>query len=221
MIIQYRNVAEYHSVVFRGPGRLEILQSETPSLCIEASGPHLDKIETRVEEGTLYLGIKVSDVIDLSTFRSDITYKISLRELKCLRVSGRTQVKFPDMDRDELNIHAAGHAEVELPKLTADQINLKLSGQATVKVSGDVERQIAQISDQASLTSDELVCDHADIRLVGASSAVIRVNDELNAYIAESAKLTYVGYPDVEKYGAGTLVRRRRQTPTTRGTEHG
>ncbi len=127
----------------------------------------------------------------------------------------------PDLDRDEFFISASDRSSVSLQKLTADRVTVLVSGHGKVKLSGDVEHQTAELSDWGSLISQDLICDHASFRVTGHASADIRVNDELNAYLAEAARLTYMGYPDVEKLGTGSLVRRRKKTSTTRGTEHG
>ena len=221
MIIQYRNVDDFQSLILRGPGQFEVVQAERDKLCIEAAGQYLDQIESKVDSGRLNVGIQSRDVIDLSAYNATIRYRIEVRDLRRLKVLGQANVVVPDMDRDELFVTASGRSNITLSKLTADRVTIRIDGRSEVKISGDVEQQTIELSDQGKLLSDELICDRADCRMTGSASAEIRVNDELSVYLAEAARLTYVGYPDVEKYGSGTLVRRRKQTPTTRGTEHG
>ena len=223
MIIQYRNVADFHSVRFRGPGRLEILQGEEEGVRIEAAGQYLDQIDSEVEAGNLMLGLRhrERDVIDLLAYQAAITYRLTVKDLKTLSVSHHGQVTLPDLDCDELKVIVSGHGVVDLLNLTADRIDIKASDHSQLKISGDVEQQCAVLSEEANLTAVELVSDNAEFRLTGKAVAEVRVNDELSTYVGEFAKLTYVGYPDVEKFGAGTMVRRRKPKLTTRGTEHG
>ena len=221
MIIQYRDVKDFCEVVFRGPGQLEIVQAESDSLCIEAAGSHLDQIESRVAAGRLILGLQKKDIVDLSAYHAKITFRLGVHELKRLKVSGRAKVILPDIDRDEFYLRAAGSTDVTLQRLTADNLNVNIADSAVVQISGDVEHQTVELSGNAKLNALNLVSDHASMRLMGRSSAEIRVNDELNSYVGEAARLTYMGYPDVEKYGAGVLTRRRKQISKTRETEHG
>lgn len=221
MIIQYRNVADFHSVRFRGPGKLEVLQGDQEGVRIEAAGQFLDQIYTEVKQGRLSLGIRSGDIIDIAAYQASITYRVTLKDLRCLDVSHHATVTLPDLDSDELQIIAAGQANIECRKLTADQLIVKASHRSALKMSGDVEQQTVELSDQSKLQAVELISDNGDFRLTGNAVAEVRVNDELSTYVGEFARLTYLGYPDVEKYGAGTMVRRRKPKLTTRGTEHG
>ena len=221
MIIQYRNVADFHSVRFRGPGKLEVLQGDQEGVRIEAAGQFLDQIYTEVKQGRLSLGIRSGDIIDIAAYQASITYRVTVRDLRCLDVSHHATVTLPDLDSDELQIIAAGQANIEFRKLTADQLIVKASHRSMLKMSGDVEQQTVELSDQSKLQAVELISDNGDFRLTGHAVAEVRVNDVLSTYVGEFARLTYVGYPDVEKYGAGKMVRRRKPKLTTRGTEHG
>lgn len=221
MIIQYRNLSEFDSVLFRGPGNLEIVQAEHNGLCIEADSSHLDQIRSDVVNGKLILGFGDQEVIDLSAYRSGICLWLNVRELKSLKVKGQSKVLMPDIDRDELNITLSGRADVALSNLTADRLFINQKDTAKLKVAGDVEYQAVTLTGRSNYNGEDLVSDSASARLLGEARAELRANDELDAYVGTGAHLSYIGYPDVQKVGTGTLLRRRKQNSTTRGTEHG
>jgi len=63
----------------------------------------------------------------------------------------------------------------------------------------------------ARFSAEALLSDLAELRLTDRASAQIKVNDHLTAYVGSQGALSYIGYPEVSKQGAGNIVRRRNQ----------
>ncbi|MFN3236724.1 MAG: GIN domain-containing protein [Pseudomonadales bacterium] len=211
MIIQYRDVTEFDSVVFRGPGTLQVVQAEAEELCIEAKANHLDQIRSTVVNRQLQLGIAGQSIVDLSAYRAPIQYRLAVRDLTSLTVKGHGIVHLPDIDRDEFSLTLSGRSAVTLGRLTADRLFVNGAGHARLNVSGDVEFQSVVLNDHASYQAEQLISDVTSMRLLGEAAAEVRTNDQLDAYLSDAAQLTYVGYPDVQKQGGGTVRRRRKQ----------
>ncbi len=211
MIIQYRDVTGFDAIVFRGPGTLDIVQADVDGLCIEAAAEHLGQIQSKVIAGKLYLGVKYQKVIDFSAYHQPITYRLQVREITSLEVSACGVVHMPDIDRDEFQLKLSDRADVTLEQLTADRLDLTLRDKARLTVSGDIEHQAVSLAGLAKLDASNVISDTASVRLLDQSQAVLRINDELDAYLSTGTSLTYIGYPEVQKQGGGALIRRRKQ----------
>jgi hypothetical protein len=220
VIIQYRDVEGFDSVLFRGPGTLQVVQAETDELCIEAQANHLDQIRSTVVNQQLQLGIPTGSIVDLSAYRATIQYRLSVRDLTSLTVKGHSVVHLPDIDRDEFSLTLSGRSVVTLDRLTADRLFVNLADHARLKVSGDVEFQSVVLSARASYQAEQLISDVTSMRLLEQTTAEVRTNDQLDAYLSDAAQLTYVGYPDVQKQGRGTITRRRKQTAESAQTNN-
>lgn len=230
MIVQYRRVADFHRVVFHGPGRLEIEQGDTESLSIEAPGDIIDKIESRTSDGTLKgtpqgtlnLGYRSGPVARLDVYRAPIHLKLVLKELNDLLITGSGSVDIKDLDTDQLRLNLMGNGKLMIHHLTADYLSTSIKSQGHARILGDVESQSILLSDRGRYEAEELVSDMADARMTGECTAEIRVTDQLTTYVGGNCSLGYVGYPEVVKQGAGTIVRRRKQqSQSNRGSEHG
>jgi hypothetical protein len=211
VIIQYRDVTEFDSVLFRGPGSLQVVQAEAEELCVEAKASHLDQIRSVVVNRQLHLGMPGQSIVDLSAYRANIQYRLAVRDLTSLTVKGHGVVHLPDIDRDEFTLRLSGCSVVTLGRLTADRFFVNAKDNARLDANGDVEFQSVVLSDHASYQADQLISDVTSMRLLGQSTAEVRTNDQLDAYLSDATQLTYVGYPDVQKQGGGTVTRQRKQ----------
>ncbi len=213
MIVQYRQVSDFRELVFRGPGVLEVRQGESESLSIEAPGAVLDNIVCRVASEKLHLGYKAEKVSPLAIYQTPIRYRLELKELSKITITGSGRVEIPDLDTDTLVCRLSGRSTIQLDQLTSDHLDVALAAAAQMRVQGDIESQFIVLGDSASYEAEDLMSDSADIRLTQNANASVRVNDQLTAYVGGQSTLSYIGYPEVKKVGAGHIVRRRKQLP--------
>lgn len=211
MIVQYRSVQEFNEISFRGPGLLEVHQGEIETLSIEAPGAILEQIVSRVDSGTLQLGYRPQKISVLSIYRTPIRYRLDVRELSKVTISGPGRVIIPDLDTDVLTCRLSGRSSIRLDQLTSDRLDVTLADTAQMQVKGDVESQFLGLKGKTNYEAEDLMSDSVDIRLSDCAQGQIRVNDQLTAYVGGQGTLSYIGYPEVCKTGAGNIVRKRKQ----------
>lgn len=215
MIVQYRRLSDFSELILRGPGILEVRQAEVASLSIEAPGELLDLIYSTTTDGKLHLGYQPGRVANIASYRAPIRYRLDVKELNKITVSGLASVEIPDLDSDTFCCRLSGKSQLRLGHLTSDRLDVSLEGNAQMNLSGDVETQYVVLADQARYNAEALVSDLAELRLTGQASAQVKVSDHLTAYVGGQGALSYIGYPEVSKQGAGNIVRRRIQPRET------
>jgi len=215
MIVQYRCVSDFNELILRGPGVLEVRQSELESLAIEAPSELLDLIDSTTTGGTLRLGYQPKSIVDIASYRAPIRYRLDVRELNKITISGIGHVEIPDLDSDTFCCRLSGKSQLRLGHLTSDRLDVSLMANAQMDISGDVETQYVVLAGEARYGAEALVSDAAELRLTDQASAQVRVNDHLTAYVGGQGALSYIGYPEVSKQGAGNIVRRRNQQRET------
>ncbi len=223
MSVQVKDVRRFDQVRFRGPGSLKITQGDTESLTIHAPAYLVDDIESDVKDQVLHLGYVSPRVHPLQVHREIISYRLCMRDIRKVALTGSGRVLVPDLDNDAIKVEVSGSGQVVLENLTADRFEVSITGPGSVAIAGDVEEQIVRVSGAGSYSADRLVSDFADVRVSGAGEATVSVSDELLVAITGSGKVTYAGYPDVTKHisGSGKLIRKRRQKDNKRGEQHG
>ncbi len=223
MTVELRDVARFDRVRFRGPGLLKISHDDTESLTVHAPAYLIGDIISEVRGNTLNLGYVSPRVHRLTVHREIISYRLTMRDLRGLTLTGSGRILVPDLDNDVIEVDVAGSGQVVMENLTADRLDVRLRGSGTLVVAGDVEAQSLKLSGSGQYQAERLVSDFADIIVSGSGAAGVAVSDELTVVIDGSGNVTYSGYPEVIKQirGSGKLVRKRRQPKQgKRGEEH-
>ena len=215
MIVQYRRVSDFNQLILRGPGVLEVRQGELESLAIEAPGELLERIYSTTTDGTLHLGYQPNSIVDIPSYRAPIRYRLDVKELSKITVSGIGRVEIPDLDSDTFCCRLSGKSQLKIGHLTSDHLDVSLMANAQMEISGDVETQFIVLTAEARYNAEELMSDAAELRLTDQTSAQVRVNDHLTAYVGGQSVLSYSGYPEVSKQGAGNIVRHRNRQRET------
>jgi hypothetical protein len=175
-----RNLSGFEEVELQGVGNLSIQQTGSESLTVEAEEEVLPKIRTEVENNRLIIGPKPNTSL-LTT--EPINYRLSVKDLKALKVSGSGNVDAEDISTAELVV--------------------MLSGAGNVKIGGETDSQEINISGSGSYQADDLESKEVKVDVGGSGSAVVNVSDELNAKVSGIGSVEYIGDPTVNQDVSG------------------
>jgi len=94
--------------------------------------------------------------------------------------------------------------------LTGDSFAVKTTGAADVKLDGNINQLLADMTGASELTARKLQTKTAEISTTGAASADVSVSDALRVTITGAGEVTYHGNPTVQKRvtGAGEIRRK-------------
>lgn len=179
-----RNVSDFNEVELRGVGNLSIQEANNESLTVEAEQDVLPKIRTEVDNSRLIIGPEPNTIINTT---EPINYRLTVKDLNALEVSGSGNVEAEGIDSDELAVTISGAGDVE--------------------ISGKVDSQDVEISGSGDYRAEDLESKEAKIDVGGSGSATVNVSDELDAEVSGSGSVEYVGSPIVnqEVSGAGKV----------------
>ena len=179
-----RDVSGFNEVELNGIGNLSIQQTGSESLTVEAEEDVLPKLRTEVENNRLILGPKPNATIHTT---EPINYKLTVKDLKALEVSG------------------SGNADAE--SISTDKLAVTISGAGDAKMAGRADSQDIDISGSGDYQAGDLESKEVKIEVGGSGSAVVNVSDELNAKVSGSGSVKYIGDPTVNQdvSGAGRV----------------
>ncbi len=183
---QARPVAGFDGVILSGAGRLIIEQTGREALAITAEENILPLLSSEVRDGTLILGVIPN--VSLTPTR-EIVYRLEVRDLYDIVVSGAGQVEAVGIDTPQLHV--------------------VISGAANIAVQGVADWQDLIISGAGRYAGHDLFSRVATVTVSGAGAAVVRVSDRLEATVSGSGLVEYIGNPWVEAQVSGTGVVRR------------
>jgi hypothetical protein len=187
VISETRNMSGFSNVSLEGSGHLIIEQGGAESLTVTGDDNLLSHIETEVRGSTLVLGEK--DGVSLSPSQ-DIVFKVTLRKLDNLEVSG------------------SGAAQAKGLQSAKLQIDLRGSGEVSAEGSGD-DLDVT-IAGSGRFRGDSLKSKRTRVDISGSGSAVVASSDTLDATISGSGSIEYVGAPEVHQSISGSGSVRQR-----------
>jgi len=182
VVTEQRSVSGFSAVSLSGSGKLLIEQTGTESLTITADDNLLPHIKSDVGGGRLELGTKEFGVnIRPST---DITYKLTVRNLSSLDISGSGSADAKGIQTDKLKIDISGSGRVSADG-TADDVGIDISG------SGGYRGETFRTK-------------RANIEISGSGTAIVAVSDKLDVDVSGSGSVTYIGDPQVKQQISGS-----------------
>jgi hypothetical protein len=174
-----RVVEKFTAINLSAGGSLEIVQTGEESLEITADDNLLELFTSEVRDGTLYL----STAEGKSWSGKGPRFKVTVRELRKLKVSGVGSVKATNLDTDSLTV--------------------SISGAASGRIAGRSDNLSISISGTGSLNAAELRAKRARVVVSGVGEVTVNASDELNAKVSGTGTIWYIGSPKLESSVSG------------------
>ena len=166
---------------------LEItVQGGSESLTLEFSDKYQDKIDTRVENGTLIIETRDVNRSLFSLFRRNSSEQdvlrgvISVNNLEGLELSGAVNATLNDLDTESLELSMSGAADVSA---TGRAETLMIDGSGAVNV------------DAAGLRASSV-----NVEISGAGDVSVCAEEGLNASLSGAGTVSYYGEPAATEF---------------------
>jgi hypothetical protein len=188
VVTEPRTVSGVSAVSLSGSGKLIIEQTGVESLTVTTDDNLLPYIRTEMRGKRLEIG-STDSMTNLRPTR-DVVFKLAVKSLEGLDVSGSGRVDARGLNPDRLTVEISGSGEV-LSQGAYNDLNLAISG-------------------SGSYQGDQMTGRRANVRISGSGSAVIAASERLNADVSGSGSVEYIGDPHVTQRvsGSGSVHRR-------------
>lgn len=187
LLTEVRPVTEFTRIAASGISTVTLVPGTEHSVTVEADNNIMALLETRVENGVLYLGIKDGKIITDGTARYTVTY-VTLED-----------------------IVLSGSATAEAMAINQDQMSLTLSGSSALTLSGEVDTLTMALSGSGTLNAFLLTTQQVTAVQSSSTSAQITVEESLNATLSGSSSLVYRGDAAVEQTVSGSATIQKAQ----------
>jgi Putative auto-transporter adhesin, head GIN domain len=166
-----RSVSGFTAIDLAGSGEVTVEQGNSESLTIEADDNVMPRLTSEVSDSTLKLDKKPGIV----NTRSPIRYRVTVRDLTGVGVSGSGSVRGQGMTLQSLQVDISGSGRVDLNGSAVEQ---------DIEVSGSGRHEAAELQSQ-QVTAD----------ISGSGQVAVAVSRELRVDISGSGTVTYSGDP--------------------------
>jgi hypothetical protein len=200
VVTETRPVSGFNQIELSTIGDAEVVQGDTESLTVEADDNVLPYIITEVQGNRLKIYVK-SGII-LSGAHS-IHYKISVKDLVAMDVSGAATVKVGTLNTSRMSFNVSGAGNLFFDNLQAGSMSGELSGGSTLTAAGKVEDLKLEVSGAGSFKGQDLECKTAKVEASGGATATVWVTEDLDVNASGGATVAYYGSPSVSKDTSG------------------
>lgn len=193
-----RNVSGFDRVSLQGIGTLVIEQGDTESLTIDAEERVLQRIETVVENGTLYIrpdrGYRT---------REEIIYSLTLDDLSGIELSGAGQAQAQRLETGSLSLTLSGAGALAIEELIANTLDVQSTGNVSVSLAGTVDSQTVSFGQAGTYDAANLESRVATVSVDGAAQAIVNVSETLDASASGASSIVYYGDPALSESTSG------------------
>jgi hypothetical protein len=199
-----REIGNVTEIAINRSDRVEIIQSDVPSLSITADDNILPLLEARNVNGKLSFEVKSGISIHAVT---PISYVVKIPRLEKLSISGAGNVETTGLKGDDLTIKLSGAGNAKLKDIDCKTLNLNVSGAGTTTISGRVDKVVVRLSGAGDIDAIGLKSSTAETQISGAGNAKVWATNELKVKISGAGHIQYKGSPKIEQTisGAGSV----------------
>ncbi len=188
-----RELPSFHSIVFKGNGRVLLSQGEEHSITVKADDNVLDMLKTEVKNGTLTIWSE-KWIMD----ESSAEYDIIVADLREISVSGMGELLGKETIRvDDLGIRLGGTGGVDLD-VDAASVRTRISGTGEVRLGGKTREHDIDIRGAGELDAYDLVTRDTRVGISGAGECTVNVLENLTVDISGAGVVRYRGEPVVK-----------------------
>jgi len=204
-----REVQDFLAVSINYPADVVIQQGKVESVKVEADDNLLPQLTTEVNDETLVIDNKEESWSQRVNPTERVKITITVKDLREIEFSSAGSLRLNGLKTDELSVNLNGAGEMILNDLDVNKLESRLSGAGNIKANGTADELELRISGVGSFEAPELQSMVASVRISGAGSATVRVEDELTARVSGAGSVKYYGSPtlDEDVSGAGSVSR--------------
>ena len=180
-----RSLESFNAVAISGGFEVVLQSGSKEEIKIETSGVDADKVETRVENNTLKVGMKRG-----SYNNAKIKLTITYEDLTSIVNSGSSDiVATSTLKGSEFSCVTSGSGDFK-GSFDVSDLSVVISGSGDFKMSGTATNQSYVISGSGDIHASDLKGQTADIKISGSGDVALHIDGSIKQKISGSGNVT-------------------------------
>ncbi len=208
---EQREAASFEGIEVNNAIRVFLTQGDKESVEVESDDNIVPYIQTKVRDKILHITLQGNNQIRNFSPQLPMNVYVSMKDLREIKAYSASSVKAESTfttEKLELDISSAATLKLEVKTQTLD---VEISSAASVTLTGSTNKMKADLSGASHFNASDLETLKADIDMSGASSAKIKVTEELQYDVSGASRLIYSGNPQIynaEVSSAGSVKKK-------------
>jgi len=186
-------VGAFHAVSLAGPHDVIVTVGGAPSVRAEGSEEVLERLDIRVEDGTLEVGSRRTGASGFRFHRGSATVHVTVPSLTAASIGGSGDLRIDRVEGERFNAAIGGSGDIEVGRLRVAEAQFAISGSGNIRASGSAARQRISVAGSGDVDLAGVEARSAAISIVGSGSVRTRAS--------ETAEVSIMGSGDVEVSG--------------------
>lgn len=198
-------VGAFHGVSLEGAHDVIVTVGGAPSVRAEGDAEALERLDIRVENGTLKVGTRRGNW-SLRRHRG-VTVYVTAPSLDRASIGGSGDMRIDRVQAERFAASIGGSGNIEIAALRAGQADFSVAGSGNVRAAGSADAADISVAGSGNLRLDTLETRRADVSVVGSGNVAIRATEEVDATVMGSGDIVVHGPArcSVTKMGSGDV----------------
>lgn len=195
------DLAGFDRVAVGGSDNVVIRHGSGFSVVATGAQDDLDRLEIKVERGSLGIGRKSGN---WNWSSKNVTVAVTLPALRGLSLGGSAAVQADRGEGDVFDLKLGGSGNLMVGQVQAKTVNVSVSGSGNAKASGQCGALNLRLAGSGDVDLSGLACTNADIRVAGSGDVLARASGQANISVAGSGDVMVTGGAKCTKRVAGS-----------------
>jgi len=201
-------IGAFDKISLTGSSNVIVTVGGPPSVRAEGDAALLEKLEIKVENGTLQIGYKKGNwSFGWRKDHGPVTVHVSAPALRGAEVAGSGDMKIDKVEGGDFAGEIAGSGEIQLASLRARNASFAIAGSGGVTASGTAETGDFSIAGSGDVRAGGLQVKRAKVSIAGSGNVETRAMESASVDIMGSGDVVVTGGAkcSVNKMGSGDV----------------
>lgn len=200
-------VGEFRTVSLEGAHDVVVAVGGAPSVRAEGEAEDLERLDIRVENGTLRVGMRNERRWFQFGDNHRVTVYVTAPALSGARIQGSGDMRVDRAQADDFAAAIEGSGDLEIAQLQARRANFSVAGSGDVRAAGTAERADVSIAGSGSVDLARLQTRRSSVSVAGSGDISVRASEAVDGELMGSGDIIVHGTArcSVSKMGSGDV----------------
>ncbi len=202
------DLAGFDAVGLAGSQDVEVQVGGPLAVRAEGEAEAIERLELRVEDGTLKIGMKKGSYsVGWSRERPKTRIFVTLPAIRAASLAGSGDLRIDRVEGERFHASLAGSGDIEIGQLRVGELSASVAGSGNIKAAGAAQTASVNIAGSGDIDVGGVQSRTASASVVGSGDARIQASETATVSIAGSGDVWVTGSArcTVNKRGSGTV----------------
>ena len=200
-------VGAFEGVTLEGSHDVIVTVGGAPTVRAEGEVEELDRLDIRVEGGTLMIGSRRSERWFSFRRHRGVTVYVTAPALNAASIQGSGDLRVDRVQSDAFQAEIAGSGDLQIGQIQAGRASFAIAGSGDIRAAGRADSADVSVAGSGNMGLDRLQTRHASVSVAGSGNVSVNASELVDGSVMGSGNVRVVGGArcTVNKMGSGNV----------------